>query len=94
MWEGGTALSTLEIYLIVINAAAFLLMAVDKSKARRGERRIRERTLLLAAALGGSLGAWVAMRTRRHKTKHAAFAVGIPLMFVVHAGLLGYWLMA
>nr|AYQ75401.1 DUF1294 domain-containing protein [Cohnella candidum] len=67
-------------------------MAIDKSKARRGSRRIRERTLLLTAAVGGSLGAWIAMRTRRHKTKNAAFYAGIPLMFVVHAGLLVYWL--
>jgi len=74
-------------YLILMNAIAYLLMAADKASARRGGRRIRERTLLLAAAAGGSLGAWIAMRTRRHKTKHAAFSFGIPLLFFVHAGL-------
>jgi uncharacterized membrane protein YsdA (DUF1294 family) len=63
-------------------------MTLDKLKARRGAWRIPERTLLLAAAAGGSLGAWIAMRTRRHKTKHAAFAVGIPFLFAVHAALL------
>jgi len=75
----------------IMNVVAYGLMAADKAKARSGGRRIRERTLLLAAAAGGSLGAWIAMRTRRHKTKHAAFAVGIPLLFVIHAGLLIYW---
>jgi len=80
-------MSAVWTYLILINAIAYLLMAADKAKARRGGRRIPERTLLLAAAAGGSLGAWIAMRTRRHKTKHAAFSVGIPLLFVLHAGL-------
>ncbi len=80
-------MSAVWIYLILINAAAYLLIAEDKARARRGGRRISERTLLLAAAVGGSPGAWIAMRTRRHKTKHAAFALGIPLMCLVHAGL-------
>lgn len=80
-------MSAVWIYLILINAIAYLLMTADKARARRGGRRIRERTLLLAAAAGGSPGAWIAMRTRRHKTKHAAFAVGIPLLCLVHAAL-------
>jgi uncharacterized membrane protein YsdA (DUF1294 family) len=80
----------LWIYLIIINVAAYALMAADKSKARKGARRISERTLLLTAAAGGSLGAFAAMRTRRHKTKHAAFAIGIPVLLLVHAGLLVY----
>lgn len=83
----------LWIYLAAMNVIAYLLMTVDKSKAVRGARRIPERTLLLAAAAGGSVGAWIAMRTRRHKTKHAAFSVGIPVLFVLHAALLA-WLYA
>ncbi|MBW5447981.1 DUF1294 domain-containing protein [Cohnella sp. CFH 77786] len=74
-----------------MNVTAYGLMAADKSKARRSGRRIRERTLLLAAAAGGALGAWIAMRTHRHKTKHAAFYAGIPLMLAVHAVAIVYW---
>jgi uncharacterized membrane protein YsdA (DUF1294 family) len=80
------------IYLAVMNAVSYVLMSFDKSRARRGGRRIPERTLLTAAAAGGSLGAWIAMRTRRHKTKHAAFAAGIPLMLAIHIGILAYWM--
>lgn len=80
-------MSALWIYLISINVTAYVLMAADKARARRGGRRIRERTLLLAAAAGGSPGAWIAMRTRRHKTKHAAFSVGIPFLFFLQVGL-------
>ena len=43
-------------YLLLINLDAFILMASDKSRARRGKRRIPEATLFLVAVLGGSLG--------------------------------------
>jgi uncharacterized membrane protein YsdA (DUF1294 family) len=83
-------------YFILVNAAAFALMGLDKARARRGDsrRRIPERRLLGFGAAGGALGAMAAMRIFRHKTKHASFTIGLPLMFIVHAavfyGLLRY----
>lgn len=82
----------LWIYLLATNITAFTLMAADKVQSRKSGRRIRERTLLLVAAAGGALGAWIAMRTQRHKTKHAAFVIGIPLLLILHAILLTYLL--
>lgn len=67
-------------YLILINAAAFLLMLADKQKARRGAWRIPEATLIGSALLGGSLGAIAGMRLFRHKTRHPKFSVGLPLI--------------
>lgn len=78
------------IYLIIINAAAFCLMGADKHKARRGLYRIPEKTLFLAALLGGSAGAWIGMYTFRHKTRHWYFVVGIPAVFLVQVGLAGF----
>ena len=75
------------LYLIIINAAAFLLMLSDKLKARRGAWRIQERTLIATAALGGSIGALAGMYLFRHKTKHIKFTLGIPVILVVHVGL-------
>lgn len=48
--------------LLAVNAAAFFLYGLDKWKAVHGRRRIREMTLLLIAAAGGSAGAFLAMR--------------------------------
>ena len=73
------------VYLLTINTAAFLTMFLDKRFAVHGQWRIPERTLLLLAALGGSLGGCHAMRLFHHKTRHRSFAVGFPLLLVVQA---------
>lgn len=46
----------LLVSLFLMNAAGFLVMFIDKQKARQGRWRIPERTLLLIAALGGQCG--------------------------------------
>lgn len=74
----------LYLYLTLVNALGFALMLRDKKKAKRNRWRIPERTLLGVAAIGGSLGSLIAMRLFRHKTKHAAFSIGIPIMLAVH----------
>jgi uncharacterized membrane protein YsdA (DUF1294 family) len=74
-------------YLLLINAAAFILMLVDKRKARKNRWRIPERTLILSAALGGSIGALLGMYTFRHKTKHLKFTLGIPAILIAQISL-------
>ena len=66
------------LYLLIINAIAFLLMLIDKQKARKKKWRIKEATLIGVAALGGSIGALAGMYTFRHKTLHKKFTLGIP----------------
>ena len=73
----------LPLYLITINAAGFLLMLVDKLKAKRGAWRIPEATLLKSALLGGSIGAIAGMYLFRHKTRHIKFTLGIPLILAI-----------
>ena len=65
-------------YLLIINAVGFLLMLVDKWKAKNKRWRIPEATLMGVAALGGSIGALAGMYTFRHKTLHKKFTLGIP----------------
>ena len=67
-------------YLLIINAAGFLLMLVDKWKAKKNRWRVRESTLLIVAALGGSIGSLAGMYLFRHKTQHLKFTLGVPLI--------------
>ena len=69
--------------LVVMNAIAFLLMAVDKQRARKGKWRIPEKTLFLATALFGGLGGTLGMFLMRHKTKHWYFRLGFPTLLAV-----------
>ncbi len=73
-------LKAVWIYLVVINIAAFLVTAADKWFAKRGARRVRERTLMLLAAAGGALGTFAAMEICRHKTQKPLFYIGVPLL--------------
>ena len=73
----------LLVYLLLINAAGFLLMLVDKIKAKRNLWRIPEATLMGVAAVGGSIGAIAGMNLFRHKTKHAKFYIGLPVILAL-----------
>ena len=75
-------------YLILVNAAAFALMFADKQKAIHGQWRIPEKVLLGAAILGGSIGAIAGMYAFRHKTRHAKFKYGLPLILLAQLYLL------
>ncbi len=81
----------MPVYLLLINALAMAIMLLDKHFARTHHRRIRERTLLTVAALGGSLGALVGMYAFHHKTKHPKFYITLPILLGVHLLLLAWW---
>lgn len=59
------------------------------SRGSKG-RRISEATLLVLAAIGGSIGAWCGMTMFRHKTKHWKFKLGVPMIFILQFALLVY----
>lgn len=73
----------LFIYLLCINIFAFLIYGADKYKARHSQWRIPEKMLLLFAALGGSIGAYLGMRLFHHKTRKAKFTIGVPAIFLL-----------
>ena len=83
----------LPAYLIVLNLLAFLLMGLDKAKARRHRWRIPEKTLFLSALLGGSIGAIAGMQLFRHKTKHASFRIGMPCILILQLALAAYFIL-
>lgn len=75
-------------YLLLLNGIAFVLFGIDKLKARKGRWRIPERSLLVVALLGGSIGAWLGIKVWHHKNLHKKFSIGVPLIICLQIGLL------
>ncbi len=78
------------IYLAAVNLVTFVMYGIDKYKAKKAKWRIPEATLLLMAAIGGSIGAWVGMQVWHHKTLHKKFKYGVPVIFLLQIALTFY----
>lgn len=78
------------VYLVIINLMTFIAYGMDKRKAKKGKWRIPEKTLLLFAVLGGSVGALLGMYLFHHKTKHAKFTIGVPVILALQIGAVIY----
>ncbi len=76
--------------LLFVNLLCFLLFALDKRKAQRGQRRIAEKTLHLATLPGAAPGAWAAIWLLRHKNRKAPFW-GVTLGLTLLQGLVFYY---
>ncbi len=74
--------------LLITNLIAYILMAYDKSCAKKGKRRIPEKTLFAATGCFGGLGGVLGMFLCRHKTKHWYFRLFFPLMLLAQIALL------
>lgn len=71
------------IYLVIINFLGFIIMGIDKLKAKRGSRRISENTLFMFTILGGGVGTILGIYIFRHKTKKKKFTVGMPIILII-----------
>lgn len=76
--------SSIILYLIIINAVGFLLMLADKRAAKKSAWRIPEARLMSIALSGGCFGVYAGMILFRHKTKHPKFSIGVPLIMVLY----------
>lgn len=74
--------------IIGVDVITFVVYGIDKLKAKKGKWRLPETTLFLLAIVGGSVGAWCGVKVWHHKTMHAKFKYGIPLIMAMQAGLL------
>ena len=77
----------LIIYLLVMNILGFLLMGIDKYKAKKRAFRIPEATLFTVALIGGSIGTTLGMFTFHHKTRHWYFLYGMPGILILQVTL-------
>lgn len=80
----------LVIYLVIINLASFFMYGIDKRRAKKNKWRISEKTLLIMAAVGGSVGAMLGMTKFRHKTQKWKFKLLVPIFLVLQVILLVY----
>ena len=77
-------------YLLTANLLTFVTYGIDKHKARHNRWRVREASLLLLAALGGSIGALMAMHLFHHKTQHKKFRYGVPAILLVQLAIAAF----
>ncbi|MDM5299029.1 DUF1294 domain-containing protein [Bacillus pumilus] len=80
----------LILFLVLVNGYAFILMGEDKRRAKAHKWRISEAHLWSAAVLFGAVGSFLGMYYFRHKTKHTAFRIGLPVLMVLQVMALGY----
>ncbi len=84
-WMDNPVVCFLVVWLAVVSMVSMIVTVSDKEHARKGAWRVRESTLLILAAMGGSAAMLFTMLVIRHKTKHIQFMWGIPLMMVFQA---------
>lgn len=76
-------LKVVLIYLAVISLVSVVITIHDKLSAKRSKRRVPERTLIIFSLIGGSVAMYMTMQLIRHKTRHAKFMIGIPVIIVL-----------
>lgn len=55
-------------WILIVSIITYFYYASDKKRAIKQQRRIPEATLLTLSIVGGAIGGYIAMQTKRHKT--------------------------
>ena len=78
-------------YIALISLISVVVCIYDKKISKRGNVKLRvpEKTLFIWSALGGAVVMYITMQIIRHKTKHPSFMIGIPVIIVLQAVLIG-----
>ena len=85
------SLSFVIIGSCLMSIVGFILMYIDKRRAKKNHWRIKESTLFITSALFGSPGVLLGMYAFRHKTKHASFVYGVPAILFIQIFSLYYF---
>ncbi len=83
---------TAVLLVLLINALTFCVFWWDKDAARKGQWRVPESRLLCLALIGGSVGAVMAQRLLRHKTRKEPFRTELMLICALHFVAFVAWL--
>lgn len=79
-------------YIIIINLILFILMGIDKRKAKLHKWRISEKTLFIFSLLGGSIGGILGIYAFKHKTRHLKFTFGFPIILILQLIIIYFYL--
>ena len=79
------------LWLLLVNLLTYFVYWLDKGRAKKGRRRVRERELLLWALAGGTPAAILAMRKHRHKTQKMSFKLAVGAIVLVQLGTIWIW---
>ena len=71
-----------------VRSSSGRLLPKGRKKAKKSKWRISEASLFGMAVIGGSLEAWLGMKTWHPKTLHVKFRYGIPLILIAQIALL------
>lgn len=74
----------LPAYIMLINIGSFLTVGFDKRQAKAKAWRVPEKRFFFLSLIGGAIGTYAGMKAFRHKTKHPAFTIGIPLLIILN----------
>lgn len=77
-------------YILFVSVAAALMTIYDKVAEKRGSMRVPEAALMLMGVVGGAAAELLTMLFIRHKTRHALFMIGLPLLILGHTALIRY----
>lgn len=80
----------LLIFILTVNALAFILYGTDKLLAKAKKHRIRESSLLMFSVIGGAFGAILGMKIFHHKTLHPKFKIVNAVFLLVYIILIAF----
>ena len=84
--------NAIAVYFLIVNLWGFIAMGIDKRRAERNMWRISEFSLFIPAIIGGAVGCILGMYIFHHKTRHMKFVIGMPLILLIHVGVLCWFL--
>lgn len=78
----------LFLLMLTWNVITFIIMGIDKFKAKHDKQRISEKNLLLCSLLMGAVGIGLGMMAFRHKTRKIKFQVLVPITLIINAAVI------